>query len=113
MCDDPDEKALPTLPTRAAEASEQTHSGPLNNATPATETRHPARFALQAAEYQRNGARDLTMICEPQRGWRYALVTERRTKIESAHTACGASLKPTPTPSWECLPEKPSRPKKR
>lgn len=43
----------------------------------------PARYDV---EYQRNGVRDLMMICEPKRGWREVLITERRTKIDLAHT---------------------------
>ena len=30
-------------------------------------------------EYQRNGTRNLFMICEPQAGWRHIAVTEQRT----------------------------------
>ena len=41
--------------------------------------------AKQDTEYQRNGVRDLMMICEPKRGWRDVLVMERRTKIDFAH----------------------------
>lgn len=45
----------------------------------------PGSPARQDTEYQRNGVRDLMMICEPKRGWRDVLVMERRTKIEFAH----------------------------
>lgn len=45
----------------------------------------PGTPARQDTEYQRNGVRDLMMICEPKRGWRDVLVMERRTKIEFAH----------------------------
>jgi len=48
----------------------------------------PARPGVPAredTEYQRNGVRDLMMICEPKRGWREVLVMERRTRIEFAH----------------------------
>jgi hypothetical protein len=45
----------------------------------------PGTPARQDTEYQRNGVRDLMMICEPKRGWREVLVMERRTKIEFAH----------------------------
>ena len=45
----------------------------------------PGKPARQDTEYQRNGVRDLMMICEPKRGWRDVLVMERRTKIEFAH----------------------------
>jgi hypothetical protein len=36
-------------------------------------------------EYQRNGTRNLFMICEPQAGWRHVEVTEQRTMIDFAH----------------------------
>jgi hypothetical protein len=42
----------------------------------------PARYDT---EYQRNGVRNLMMICEPQRGWREVLVMKRRTRIDFAH----------------------------
>ena len=44
----------------------------------------PGTPARQDTEYQRNGVRDLMMICEPKRGLRDVLVMERRTKIEFA-----------------------------
>lgn len=43
----------------------------------------PARYDV---EYVRHGVRDLMMMCEPKRGWREALITERRTKIDFTHT---------------------------
>ena len=46
---------------------------------------HPGTPAREDTEYQRNGVRDLMMICEPKRGWRDVLVMERRTKIDFAH----------------------------
>jgi hypothetical protein len=45
----------------------------------------PGKLARQDTEYQRNGVRDLMMICEPRRGWREVLVMERRTRIEFTH----------------------------
>lgn len=45
----------------------------------------PGTPARHDTEYQRNGVRDLMMICEPKQGWREVLVMERRTKIEFAH----------------------------
>lgn len=45
----------------------------------------PGQPARQDTEYQRNGVRDLMMICEPKRGWREVLIMERRTKIDFAH----------------------------
>jgi hypothetical protein len=37
---------------------------------------HPAYYDY---EYQRNGTRNLFMLCEPQAGWRHIVVTEQRT----------------------------------
>lgn len=45
----------------------------------------PGTPAREDTEYQRNGVRDLMMICEPKRGWREVLVMARRTRIEFAH----------------------------
>lgn len=45
----------------------------------------PGTPARQDTEYQRNGVRDLMMICEPKQGWREVLIMERRTKVEFAH----------------------------
>ena len=42
----------------------------------------PARYDV---EYQRNGVRNLLMLCEPKRGMREVLVTTTRTKIDFAH----------------------------
>ena len=46
----------------------------------------PGAPARDDVEYVRHGVRDLMMMCEPKRGWREALITERRTKIDFAHT---------------------------
>jgi hypothetical protein len=45
----------------------------------------PGAPARQDTEYQRNGVRDLMMICEPKRGWCDVMIMERRTKIKFAH----------------------------
>jgi DDE superfamily endonuclease len=45
----------------------------------------PGSPAREDTEYVRMGVRDLMMICEPKRGWREVLITERRTKIDFAH----------------------------
>lgn len=44
----------------------------------------PGQPARHDIEYQRNGVRDLMMICEPKRGFREVLVMPRRTKIDFA-----------------------------
>ena len=43
------------------------------------------RVARYDTEYQRNGTRNLFMICEPKGGWRHVEVTERRTAVDFAH----------------------------
>jgi hypothetical protein len=45
----------------------------------------PGQPARHDTEYQRNGVRDLMMICEPKQGRRDVLIMERRTKVEFAH----------------------------
>ena len=45
----------------------------------------PGRVARYDTEYQRNGIRNLFMICEPKGGWRHVEVTERRTAVDFAH----------------------------
>jgi len=46
----------------------------------------PGKPARQDTEYERKGVRDLMMICEPKRGFREVLITERRTKIDFAQS---------------------------
>lgn len=46
----------------------------------------PGKPARQDTEYKRQGVRDLMMICEPKRGFREVLITERRTKIDFAQS---------------------------
>jgi hypothetical protein len=41
----------------------------------------PERFDY---EYKRNGTRNLFLFCEPLRGWRHVVVTERRTMVDFA-----------------------------
>ena len=42
------------------------------------------RLERQDYEYERNGARNLFMMCEPKGGWRHVEVTERRTAVDFA-----------------------------
>lgn len=42
----------------------------------------PTRYDV---EYKRNGVRNLLMLCEPKRGVRQVLITERRTRQDFAH----------------------------
>ena len=44
----------------------------------------PGRMARYDTEYQRNGTRNLFLICEPKGGWRHVAVTERRTAVDFA-----------------------------
>ena len=45
----------------------------------------PGQLERYDYEYQRNGTRNLFMMCEPQAGWRHIAVTERRTMQDFAH----------------------------
>lgn len=48
----------------------------------------PARPGQQERfdyEYQRNGTRNLFLLCEPLRGWRHVAVTKQRTMRDFAH----------------------------
>ncbi len=44
----------------------------------------PGRPARIDYEYDREGVRNLFMICEPLQGWRHVIVTDRRTKVDWA-----------------------------
>jgi hypothetical protein len=44
----------------------------------------PGRPARSDYEYKREGVSNLFMICEPLRGWRHVMVTDRRTKADWA-----------------------------
>jgi hypothetical protein len=46
----------------------------------------PGRPARQDYEYQRRGVCNLFMVTEPLRGWRAVVVSDRRTRIDWAHT---------------------------
>jgi DDE superfamily endonuclease len=43
------------------------------------------RPARQDYEYERRGVCNLFVVCEPLRGWRDVMVSDRRTRIEGAH----------------------------
>ena len=45
----------------------------------------PGRVERYDTEYQRNGTRNLFMMCEPKAGWRHVAVTGRRTAVDFAH----------------------------
>ena len=44
----------------------------------------PGRSRRQDYEYERHGARNLFLACEPKRGWRHVTIAERRTKQDFA-----------------------------
>jgi hypothetical protein len=46
----------------------------------------PGRPARQDYEYQRRGVCNLFLVCEPLAGWRQAMVSDRRTRIDWAHS---------------------------
>lgn len=46
----------------------------------------PGVSARYDTEYERKGVCDLMMICEPKRGFRQVEITDRRTRIEFAHS---------------------------
>jgi hypothetical protein len=46
----------------------------------------PSTTARYDTEYERKGVCDLMMICEPKQGFRHVEITDRRTKIEFAHS---------------------------
>jgi hypothetical protein len=45
----------------------------------------PGRPARADYEYERNGTCNLFLVCEPLRGWRHVMVSDRRTRIDWAH----------------------------
>jgi len=45
----------------------------------------PGQPARQDYEYEREGVCNLFLVCEPLRGWRHVLVSERRTRVDWAH----------------------------
>jgi hypothetical protein len=45
----------------------------------------PGRPAMQDYGYQRHGVCNLFLVCEPLRGWRNVMVSDRRTRIDWAY----------------------------
>jgi hypothetical protein len=45
----------------------------------------PGQPARQDYEYVRGGVCNLFLVCEPLRGWRHVLVSDRRTRLDWAH----------------------------
>ena len=68
----------PAHPVICFDESPKQLIGEVRQAIPA----QPGAPARQDVEYQRNGVRNLMMICEPKQGWREVQVTERRTQVD-------------------------------
>ena len=45
----------------------------------------PGQPAREDYEYERRGVCNLFLVCEPLRGWREVMVSDRRTRIDWAH----------------------------
>ena len=45
----------------------------------------PGQPAREDYEYVRGGVANLFLVCEPLRGWRHGMVSDRRTRIDWAH----------------------------
>jgi hypothetical protein len=45
----------------------------------------PGHSAKEDYEYERQGVVNLFLVCEPLRGWREVMVSDRRTRIDWAH----------------------------
>ena len=56
----------------------------------------PGQAARQDYEYQRRGVCNLFLVCEPLAGWRQVMVSDRRTRIDWAHSHQGAGRCPLP-----------------
>src|SRR5512133_3734424 len=56
----------------------------------------PGRPARQDYEYQRGGVCNLFLVTEPLAGWREVMVSDRRTRIDWAHSHQGPGRCPLP-----------------
>ena len=56
----------------------------------------PGRPARQDYEYQRGGVCNLFLVTEPLAGWRQVMVSDRRTRIDWAHSHQGPGRRPLP-----------------
>src|ERR1044071_8609783 len=56
----------------------------------------PGRSARQDYEYERGGVCNLFLVAEPLAGWRHVMVSERRTRIDWAHSHQGPGRCPLP-----------------
>jgi hypothetical protein len=56
----------------------------------------PGRPARQDYEYERRGVCNLFLVCEPLAGWRQVMVSDRRARIDWAHSRQGPGRRPLP-----------------
>src|SRR5918994_378246 len=56
----------------------------------------PGRPARQDYEYLRQGVCNVFLVCEPLRGWRHVTCSQRRTRIDWAHSHQGAGRRLLP-----------------
>src|SRR5215217_8482866 len=56
----------------------------------------PGRPARQDDEDQRGGVCNLFLVTEPLAGWRQVMVSDRRTRIDWAHSRQGPGRRPLP-----------------
>lgn len=70
----------PQRPTVVFEETSKQLSGETRQPLPA----RPGQVARYDYEYQRNGTRNIFLVCEPQAGWRHVEVTEQRTMHDFA-----------------------------
>jgi hypothetical protein len=75
----------PKRPTGTFEETSQQLSGETRHPLPA----RPGQVARYDYEYQRNGTRNIFLVCEPQAGWRHVAVTAQRTLPDFAQQMQG------------------------
>jgi hypothetical protein len=74
----------PYDPRRPQVCLDETSRQLLGEVTPPLPTA-PGRPARQDYEYTRGGVCNLFLACEPLRGWRHVVVSDRRTRLDFAH----------------------------
>jgi DDE superfamily endonuclease len=74
----------PYDPHRPQVCLDETSRQLLGNVTPPLPVA-PGRLEREDSEYERRGVCNLFVVCEPLRGWRKVMVSERRTRIDWAH----------------------------
>jgi hypothetical protein len=56
----------------------------------------PGRPVREDYQYERRGVCNVFLVCEPLRGWRHVTCSQRRTRIDWAHSHQGAGRRPLP-----------------